>query len=56
MAMKKHDPEIQLDARRTRPSRQARLHKLLFTGATLGTTLLAVGATVDPKIPPFVGE
>jgi hypothetical protein len=56
MAMNKHDPSIQLDARPTRPSRRARLHKLLFTGATFGTTLLAVGATASPKLPPFVAE
>jgi hypothetical protein len=39
-----------------RPSRQARLHGLLFAGAALGTTLLALGPAIGPKLPPFVGE
>jgi len=37
-------------------SRRARLHALLFTGRALGTTLLADGATANPKLPPYVGE
>ena len=37
------------------PSRRARLHALLFSGAALGTALLALGA-VEPKLPPFRGE
>jgi hypothetical protein len=38
------------------PSRTARLHRLLFAGAALGTTLLALGAAIEPKLPPFQGE
>jgi len=37
-------------------SRYARLHGLLFAGAALGTTLLMLGATIEPKFPRFVGE
>jgi hypothetical protein len=37
-------------------SRRARLHALLFAGAALGTTLLTLGATADPKLPPYKGE
>jgi len=40
----------------THQARLARLQSLLFTGAALGTTLLLLGNTTDPKIPPFVGE
>jgi hypothetical protein len=39
-----------------RPSRQARLHALLFASAALGTTLLTLGAATTPKLPPFQGE
>ena len=39
-----------------RPSRRARLHGLLFAGAALGTTLLTLGPTINPKLPPFSGE
>ena len=39
-----------------RPSRRERLHALLFAGAALGTTLLTLGGTLDPKTPPFKGE
>jgi hypothetical protein len=38
------------------PLRRARLQALLFAGAALGTTLLTIGGTIDPKIPPFKGE
>jgi hypothetical protein len=38
------------------PSRRDRLHALLFAGAALGTTLLTLGGTLDPKTPPFKGE
>jgi hypothetical protein len=37
-------------------SRRARLHRLLFAGAALGTTLLMLGATFEPKVPHLVGE
>ena len=40
----------------TTPSRRARLEALLFAGASLGATLLTLGATTDPKLPPFKGE
>jgi hypothetical protein len=43
------------ETRRTEP-RQARLEALLFAGAVLGTTILTLGATADPKLPPFKGE
>ena len=36
--------------------RRARIERLLFAGATLATTVLAIGNLVDPKLPPFVGE
>jgi len=39
-----------------RPSRRATLHHLVFAGAALGTTLLALGAAAEPKLPPFRGE
>jgi hypothetical protein len=38
------------------PSRAAQLHALLFTGAALGTTLLTLGVTIEPKLPPYRGE
>ena len=38
------------------PSRRARLHALLFAGATLGTALLTLGGMVEPKSPPYRGE
>ena len=37
-------------------SRRARLQALLFAGAALGTTLLTLGGTLDPKLPPYKGE
>jgi len=37
-------------------SRWTRLHGLLFAGAALGTTLLALGATGGPKLPPATDE
>jgi len=54
--MKKPHDDIQLDTERSGQSRRQRLHTLLFTRATLGTTLLTVGAKPGPKLPPFVGE
>ena len=44
------------NTRAARPALQARLHGLLFAGAALGTTLLTLGAAIDPKLPPFRGE
>ena len=37
------------------PSRRARLHALLFSGAAFGTALLMF-AGAEPKTPPFRGE
>jgi hypothetical protein len=42
--------------RDARDARHARLHSLLFAGAALGTTILTLGATIEPKFPRFVGE
>jgi hypothetical protein len=42
--------------RDARAARHARLHSLLFAGFALGTTILALGAAVTPKLPPFLGE
>jgi hypothetical protein len=36
--------------------RRARMERLLFAGAALATTAVALGNVVGPKIPPFVGE
>jgi len=44
------------DAQGTVASRRAKLQALLFAGAALGTTLLTLGATASPKLPPFQGE
>jgi len=44
------------DTRTVKPSRQARLQALLFTGAALGTTLLTLAAAAEPKLPPYKGE
>jgi hypothetical protein len=44
-----------LDAQASRP-RHDRLRSLLFSGAALGTTLLALGGAIEPKLPPFQGE
>ena len=54
--MKTTDPEVLLDVQRAKPLRQARLQALVFTGAAFGTMALTLGATWDPKLPPFVGE
>lgn len=54
--MKKPDHRDLRDASAPRPSRAAQLHALLFTGAALGTTLLTLGATIEPKLPPYRGE
>jgi len=37
-------------------TRRDRLRALLFSGAALGTTLLTLGAAIEPKLPPFRGE
>ena len=50
--MKKPDQ----DDRAEKSQRRARIERLLFAGATLTTTALALGNPLDPKIPPFVGE
>jgi hypothetical protein len=42
--------------RDTRAARYARLHALMFAGAALGTTVLLLGMTAEPKFPRFVGE
>jgi hypothetical protein len=51
--MKKHDHDECAPVRR--PAREARLHRLMFAGGSLGTSLVA-GASAGPKLPPFVGE
>ena len=53
--MSKHPDSGSVDAP-VIPPRRARLRGLLFAGPTLGTTILTLGATAGPKIPPFVGE
>jgi hypothetical protein len=53
--MKKLDRQDPRDVQVSGPAQQAKLEALLF-GAMLGTTLLVVGTTVDPKLPPFKGE
>ena len=37
-------------------SKRARLHALMFNRAAYGTALATPGGSVDPKLPPFVGE
>jgi len=54
--MTRRNPANPSDAHASKPPRQARLQALLFTGAALGTTLLTLGATVEPKLPPYKGE
>ena len=54
--MKKHDQASHSEAPASKPSRQARLQALLFTGAALGTTLLTLGAAAEPKLPPYRGQ
>ncbi|HEY0482287.1 MAG TPA: hypothetical protein VGD37_32425 [Kofleriaceae bacterium] len=54
--MSKHQDTDPRDTAAPSPSRKARLHRLLFAGAALGTTLLALGAASEPKLPPFQGE
>jgi len=54
--MKKHDQTDRSDTTTIKSSRTTRLHALLFTGAALGTTLLTLGAVVEPKLPPFYGQ
>jgi hypothetical protein len=56
MTMKKPDKQDQADRRSPGPSRRARLEALLFTGAALGTTVLALGAAAGPKLPPYTGD
>jgi hypothetical protein len=55
LEMTKHDQDPR-DASAPRTSRQARLRGLLFAGVALGTTLLTLGGSLDPKLPPFRGE
>jgi len=38
------------------PARQDGLHRLLFAGAALATTLLTLGAASGPKLPPSLDE
>jgi predicted exporter len=45
-----------LDASASRPSRRERLQALLFTAASMGTTLLALGLLADSKLPMYLGE
>ncbi|HEY0482290.1 MAG TPA: hypothetical protein VGD37_32440 [Kofleriaceae bacterium] len=52
---RQHDPAPR-EPPAPRTSRRARLHGLLFAGAALGTTLLTLGGTLEPKTPPFRGE
>jgi hypothetical protein len=47
--------QTQRDVQAPGPSRRARLHALLFSGAGFGTALLMV-AGAHPKIPPMQGE
>lgn len=54
--MKKHDHAERTDAQAVKPSRRARLEMLLFAGAALGTTVLTLAATMEPKLPPFRGD
>ena len=54
--MKKYDHTEHAVTRARKPARQARLQALLFTGAALGTTLLTLGAAIEPKLPPLRGE
>ena len=54
--MKRHDQTDRSSTPARKSSRTARLQALLFTGAALGTTLLTLGATIEPKLPPFKGE
>jgi hypothetical protein len=53
---KRSDPPAQPGICVSTASRRAGLKALLFSGATLGTTLLMLGAAADPKLPPFKGE
>jgi hypothetical protein len=53
--MTNHKPDLHACDQAPRPSRRARLQALLFTGAALGTTVLTLGATIEPKLPPLRG-
>jgi hypothetical protein len=55
MAMHQRDRDLHT-AHAGAASRRAKLQALLFASAALGTTLLMLGATADPKLPPFTGE
>jgi hypothetical protein len=54
--MSHHSNHDQLEVSASRPSKRARLQALLFTAASIGTTLLALGMLADTKLPRYQGE
>jgi hypothetical protein len=56
MAMSKHGNRDQHRAMAPGPSRRERLQTLLFTAASIGTTLLMLGVLAEGKLPKYQGE
>jgi hypothetical protein len=54
--MSKQHEKARLDAQASSASRRARLHALLFSGATLATSLWMITGPTIPKLPPAEGE
>jgi hypothetical protein len=56
MTMKQNDHHDQPPPPMRETSRRARLEALLFTAASLGTTLVTLGLLGDTKLPKVQGE
>jgi hypothetical protein len=56
MKMGKHINNDRLEASAPRTSKRARLQALLFTAASIGTTLLTLGILDEGKLPRYLGE
>jgi hypothetical protein len=54
--MSNHSNHDHAQAAAPRPSKRARLQALLFTAASIGTTLLTLGLLSDVKMPRVQGE
>jgi hypothetical protein len=55
-AMRNHSHDDRPDLSVPRPSKRARLHALLFTAGSIGTTLLMLGMLADSKLPHYLGD
>jgi hypothetical protein len=56
IVMNERDEEGQSKQNVATPSKQARLHALLFSGAAAAAALMAAVVFLEPKLPRWVGE